>query len=166
MAMRVPRKTRLRGIAAVCAAAPLALASLAHAQNAPPNPGASAVSQYVEMVPTGAGPTASGIEKEKRTPLPRAGANALKQAPPTVAKPLEEIATSSTYGAPEPSEQGSQTAAREPDIVPPGASLEATLRSSAGAIGSASDTRLLSLLVAILVTTSAAVALAIRRASA
>lgn len=175
MATKVPQKKHVVATAAFLAGVSLAFAGSVHAQSNPPSPGGSAVNQYVELVPAAVGPKAPGVEKKKkRTSLPPAGKDALKQAPPAIAKPLEEIATSSTYGAPviraEPKPTNPkpepQAPVRDPDIVPPGASVEVTLGTTVGAIASATDERLLSLLVAILVTTSAAVTLAIRRARA
>ncbi len=128
------------------------------------------MNQYVELVPAASGPKAPGVEKRGRTSLPKAGKKALKQAPRAVARPLEEIATSSTYGAPairvelKPTKPRPQATARDPDIVPPGAPIEVTLGTTVSAVASATDERLLGLLLAVLVTTLGAVALAVKRA--
>ena len=175
MATKVPQRKRVGAIAAVFAGVSLAFAVPVHAQTNPPNPDGSAVSQYVEMVPAAGGSKAPGVEKKKQTSLPPAGKKALKQAPRAVAEPLEEIATSSTYGAPtiraepkptkpEPKPTKPQAPVRDRDVVPPGASVEVTLGTTVGAIASATDERLLGLLLTVLVTTLGAVALALRRA--
>jgi hypothetical protein len=145
----------------------LIAAPTAYAQTPPP----SAVDQYVEMVPAAGGPKSpSKTEKKKRTPLPEEGRKALEKAPPEVAKPLDEISTSSSYGAPEvaeprkPTEPRSNAPVRDPDIAP-GTSVDSTLRGTATAIATASmdDARLIGLIVVLLVTTLGAVGLALRR---
>ncbi len=169
MATQVPQRKRVAAIAAVFLGLSLAFAVPGHAQDNPPNPGGSAVNQYVELVPAASGPKAPGVEKRGRTSLPKAGKKALKQAPRAVARPLEEIATSSTYGAPairvelKPTKPRPQATARDPDIVPP-APIEVTLGTTVSAVASATDERLLGLLLAVLVTTLGAVALAVKRA--
>ncbi len=164
----MPQKKRVGSAAAVLVGASLALASPVHAQA----PGGSAVNQYVELVPAAGGPKSPGIEKKARTALPTAGKEALKQAPPSVAGPLEEIATSSTYGAPavqaEPKpikpKPPAPAPGRDPDTVDPRAPTEVTLGTTVSAIASATDERLLGLLFTLLMTTLGAVALAVRRA--
>jgi len=170
MATRMPQRTRLAAIAAASLGLSLAFAPPVYAQNNPPNPGGSAVNQYVELVPAASGPKAPGVEKKKRTSLSNAGKRALKQAPSAVAKPLEEIATSSTHGAPairperKPTKPEPQATVRDSDIAPPGPSVEVTLGTTVSAIASATDKRLFGLLLAVLVTTLGAVALAVKRA--
>ena len=160
----VLRNKTVMGIAVACAFASLALAAPARAQNGPPPSGASAVSQYAEIVPSAGGPTVPGIGTEKQAPLTGAGSKALKNAPPGIADSLAEIATSSTYGA--SVLPAAQAPARERKVVPPGSSVDATLRSTVEAMGSTGDARLAGLLIAVVVTTLAAVALSIRRARA
>jgi hypothetical protein len=132
------------------------------------------------MVPTARGPTAPGLGKEKRAPLPQASAKALKRATPTTSHSLQVIATSSTYGAPstgeksstgasdkkpvQPDRARSQAVRRTPDIAPPTVSLDVTLRSAAGAVAVTTDGRLVGLLLTVILTTLAAIALAIKRA--
>lgn len=170
MATKLLQKKRAGSAIAVIAGVSLALASPGQAQD----PGGSAVNQYVEVVPAAGGPRSPGIEKKAQTSLPPAGKEALRQAPPSVAGPLEEIATSSTYGAPairaepkptkpkpKPKPRGP---VRDPDVVPPRAPTEVTLGSTVSAIASATDERLLGLLFTVLMTTLGAVALAVRRA--
>jgi len=120
------------------------------------------VGQYAEIVPAAGGPTVPGIGTEKQAPLTRAGSKALKNGPPGTADSLAEIATSSTYGA--SVRPAAQAPARDRDVVPPGPSVDATLRSTVDAIGSAGDARLVGLLIAVVVTTLGAVALSISRA--
>lgn len=168
MATKLLQKKRAGSAIAVMAGVSLALASPGQAQD----PGGSAVNQYVEVVPAADGPRSPGIEKKVRTSLPPAGKEALRQAPPSVAGPLEEIATSSTYGAPairaEPKptkpKPKPQAPVRDPDVVPPRAPTEVTLGTTVSAIASATDERLLGLLLTVLTTTLGAVALAVRRA--
>ena len=148
------------GIVALFAIVTLALAAPVAAQDGPP----SAADQYAELVPSADGPKAPGAE-ETRTPLPPAGSDALEQASPTIAAPLEEIATSSAYGAPTAPREP-QPPARDRDLVPASTSLDATLSSTLGAVGSTQDTRLAGLLVALLLTTVGAVGLAVLRARA
>lgn len=163
MATKVPQRKRGAAIAAVFAGVALAFAAAVHAQDNPPNPGGSAVSQYVELVPAAVGSKAPGVEtkSQQQTSLPRAGKDALKQAAPVIAEPLETIATSSTYGAPAIRAEPNATM---PDAVPPGASTEIALGTTVNAIVSASDERLLGLLITVLVTMLGAVGLALRRA--
>jgi hypothetical protein len=63
-------------------------------------PASSAVSQYVEIVPTSGGGTAPGVGEQKVTPLPQKSDTVLEQVAPAAAPALKEVATSSTYGAP------------------------------------------------------------------
>jgi len=185
MVTRVPQLQRVGGVVAVLAGICLAFTAPASAQVNPPNPGGSAVNQYVELVPAAAGPKAPVVEKKKkRAPLPAAGKKALKKAAPAVAKSLEEIATLSTYGAPatraepeptkpaptaakpkpkpnaKPTTAKPQEPVRERDDTAADVTLGATVR----AIASATDGRLLGLLLTVLVTTFGAVGLAARRA--
>jgi hypothetical protein len=176
MAARGPLLVRVLSIAGAIGGATLVLAVPVGAQEPPPDPG-SAVDQYVEHVPSASGPATPGIKKKKRTPLPRAGAKALKKVPPATAKALTDIATSSDYGAPqvssEPKPKSKSKPKPKPKPVRGGAtsgsdavtttSVSTTLRSSVGALGTASDTRLVGLLGVLLVSVLAAVALAARR---
>jgi hypothetical protein len=143
-------------IAAACAAFALLSALPASAQPAPPSPGASGVEQYRELVPGAGGPSAPGVGSSSRAPLPRAAQDALAQTPPDVASALEEIATSSEYGAPAAS--GGSAPGGGNDV-----STDETLQSTLSAIGSATDARVLGLLFVLLSTTVAAVALAFGR---
>jgi hypothetical protein len=173
MATKVPQQKRLAGMAAVVAGASLVFTASVHGQTNPPHPGGSAVSQYVELVPAAVGSKAPGAEaKNEKTQdsLPPAGKNALKRAPAAIAKALEKIATSSTYGAPErraepnATKPETQTPVRDPDAVPRGVTVEeVTLGTTVSAIASATDERLLGLLLTMLATTLGAIGLALRR---
>ena len=76
------------------------VAGSARAEDGSGEPDASAVSQYVEMVPTSSGPTSPGVGTEKRTPLPSRAQHALSKTSHPIATVLEKISTSSFYGAP------------------------------------------------------------------
>jgi hypothetical protein len=75
---------------------------VAEAAGDPGPPGdVSAVSQYVEMVPTSNGSTATGVSKPKVKPLPRRLDTKLQKQAGKSARALVEVATSSSYGAPQ-----------------------------------------------------------------
>jgi hypothetical protein len=145
------------GIVALLAIVALALAAPAAAQEPPP----SAADQYAELVPSADGPKAPGAE-ETRTPLPPAGSDALEQAPPAIAAPLEEVATSSRYGAPS-SPRPPVAQDRERADVPASVSVQAALRGTIKAASSTDDRQLVGTGVALLLVTAGAVMLALRR---
>jgi hypothetical protein len=153
--MKVLRPTLLP-IFAACAALALVAAVPAFAQTGLPSQDVSSVEQYRELVPGASGPSAPGVGESGRTPLPPAGTKALAEAPPDVATALEEVSTSSEYGAPATS--GETLTSGGADV-----STDATLESTLSAIGSASDTRVLGALFSVLGMTVAAVALALNR---
>jgi hypothetical protein len=149
--MTTTAKRIRRGLVLVLVAAVLVLTASAAAQSEPP----SAVAQYVEMVPTAKGPAAPGnVNAESATTRPPTVTTSTD-----VVTALEEIATSPIYGAPSPAGGAALSA-------PTGELTTNTRLESAGALATASvsDARLVALLVAILVTTLGAVALAIVRA--
>ena len=153
----MPVLTRHR-LAALGAA--LALGSAAPAAAAPPpeHPNASAVSQYTELVPGAEGPSAPALGGGEQTALSPAARQGFRHTSSEMASALEEIATSSRYGAPtaaSPQDDGSAEAAVDPSI-----------RRMLSAIGSTSDARVIALLVALLATTVAAGALSLRRRAA
>jgi hypothetical protein len=173
-------------IVGVVAALATALAAPAFAQEPPPDPGSSAVDQYVELVPTGRGPKSPGVEKERKTPLAPKAKRALDKTPKATADALTTVATSSDYGAPVVSEAPSTrsdapaTSPRaKPRFTPgPGGSSEAsidapspakqpslnrTLQATAAAAAPVDDTRMIVLLVVFLATAIAGGALAARR---
>lgn len=153
-----------RGIASLVAVfgAVLSVASgAAYAADEPKDPGASGISQYVEMVPTAAGPKAPGITREQKVPLPRRATKALESAPPATAEPLEKLATSSSYGAPtrraKPTKPIERSVERTPErTVAVGRTVEA--------IATTSDARLLALLAVVLAISVSAIGLAARKA--
>ena len=79
-----------------------ASAGWAGAANKPPKPGASAVSQYVEMLPTGSGSVAAGAKGNTTpTPLAPTARRALRSVGGRTAAALTTVATSHAYGAPD-----------------------------------------------------------------
>lgn len=159
------RRAQLLAVAATA----LFVVAPAQAQGEPPKPGASAVNQYVETVPatssvgqyveavpTGTGSSAPGVSAE--SPSARGDE---EQA---ISRTLEGIAKSSRYGAPTPRRTGTKDAAASgmPD-APATTSVSASLRSTLGALGTASDARLFGLLAVVLVTTLGVITLATRR---
>jgi hypothetical protein len=179
-------RTRTRGaaIVVVFTAGLLATAAPVAGQTPPP----SAVDQYVEMVPSAAGPKAPGREKKRKRPLPSAGQKALAAAPPEIAKPLEDIATSPDYGAPAATESPraeAPRAAKPPQAEKPKPRAEAapaqpsdsaapttqrltdaTFASTVSAVASTSadDERVLGLVAMMATTMLVAIGLAVRRA--
>jgi hypothetical protein len=74
----------------------------APAQGPPPHPGGSAaVAQYVEQIPTSSGSQATGVGKVKTKPLAPAIRHRLTKEAGADAPLLQQVATSSTYGAPQ-----------------------------------------------------------------
>jgi hypothetical protein len=67
----------------------------------PPVPDVSAVSQYVEVIPTGSGGTAGGIAKAQSTAIPKHIHVLLVRQGGRDAAKLTAIASSSAYGAPQ-----------------------------------------------------------------
>jgi hypothetical protein len=159
--------TRKRRLASACVGLVALIApGAAWAAQGPP---VSAVSQYVEQVPTSDGSAAVGAERPRRSTLPAAARKALASKPSTTAAALTEIATSSRYGAPP------ATVADKPKPPPRGravvvvldppserSSIAAALTSTAEAVGSASDARLLGLIGFLSLTTVAMAAVAVR----
>jgi hypothetical protein len=88
-----------------------ASAGWASAANKPPKPGASAVSQYVEMLPTGSGSVAAGAKGNTPAPLAPTARRALRSVGGQTAAALTTVATSHAYGAPD------RTTKREPKPV-------------------------------------------------
>jgi hypothetical protein len=84
----------------VVAALVLALAAPATAAPPQPKPNDSGLDQYVEMIPSGAGKAAPGVGKKRRAALSARAKAELKAKGGKDAAALEQIATSSDYGAP------------------------------------------------------------------
>jgi hypothetical protein len=87
----------------------LALAGPASAQSPC---GVSAVDQYVECIPTGDGENSSGANQSSGGSLPPSVANAIQSAGGEDAQVLEQVATSSRYGAPKPTDSSSDSSSR------------------------------------------------------
>jgi hypothetical protein len=83
-----------------CAAAAAALVSPGIAGAAPPRTGDPSIDQYIEAVPTSAGPQSAVGGAERVQPLPREAVRQVKATAGSDAKALTKIATSSRYGAP------------------------------------------------------------------
>ncbi|HXG75354.1 MAG TPA: hypothetical protein VNJ53_02160 [Gaiellaceae bacterium] len=101
-----------------------------------------------------------GVTEDTRSPLPATAGEALRYAPPETAALLRTIATSATYGAPPTGQLGRPSS--EPERPSPG---DAVWR-SVGAVGNASDGRLLVLVLLLVALTAGAGALAARRMAA
>jgi len=150
-------------IAAVTVAA--ALPGAARAADTPPEPGASAVIQYAELVPTATGPKAPGIQKERRAPLPPRAKRALDEASVATAEALTAVATSSDYGAPAARPPSAMSKGAPRDARPPAleSSLARTFQATAVAAAPFDDARIIGLLVAMLAALVGAGALAVSR---
>ena len=159
------------------------VAGSARAEDGSGEPDASAVSQYVEMVPTSSGPTSPGVGTEKRTPLPSRAQHALSKTSHPIATVLEKISTSSFYGA--PVKKLEPTPVKKPEPTPTKARTNADVRRSRGepgtsqpsvattfqttlrSIGAGSEAHMLGLIAVLVVTTAGAIAAAaLRRRSA
>ena len=149
---------RLLVAVGICSAAALSVASLAGGQ-APPEPGASAVQQYVEDVPTANGQSTPGATKPAAQPLSPAARSALRRVTPATAGALRTIATSPAYGAP-------RIGASNGGATDPSSSQGGSLGSTADAIGTASDAPLVGLLVVLIATSIGALGLAVGRGRA
>lgn len=125
-----------------------ALPAVALAQDEEPSPDDSAVIQYTELVPTGTGPKAPGIGRERRGSLPPSTKKALERAPKPTADTLTTVATSSNYGAPatRPTRQKPRRAPSPTEEL----SLDRTLQATAAAAAPVDDARMIGLLVAML----------------
>jgi hypothetical protein len=108
----------LKGVALFgTAACALAVSGVAHGANPKPPPRplppSSGISQYVEDVPSAAGPRAAGQATSGGARLSRSAREQLSNVDKATARALERIATSSAYGAPDArtrrSAGGSQT---------------------------------------------------------
>lgn len=141
----------------ICSAAALSAVSLAGGQP-PAQPGASAVQQYIEDMPTANGQSAPGATKPAQ-PLSPAARSALRRLAPATAGALRTIATSPAYGAP-------KIGVSNTGATHPSASLGESLGSTADAIGTARDAPLVGLLVVLIATSIGAVGLAVRHGRA
>ena len=147
------------GVAAVVAAG--AFAETVGAQDGPPAPSSSAVSQYTELVPTGKGPTAPGLRQAQASTLSRAAQAALDDISPAAAKALATIATSSSYGAPATRSDASGLAS-ERSSGGGAAPLGRTFEAAATAASPISDADLIGLLLTLVVVTVGGAGLALQ----
>ena len=146
----MPQSSRARRPSAILAAlAALVLIHVTPAYADDPVPGAAAIQQYVESMPTGSGPAVPGVSSRNSAQLPAAAVESLKYAPPSIASVLAEVATSPEYGAP-----ASQVSS--PTDEPISESAGSALLRSLDAAGTADDTTLLALIAVLLVLTAAA----------
>jgi hypothetical protein len=137
--------------------------SPALAQGAPPNPDASSVEQYVELVPTSSGPAAPGVGREQRIPLPLAARHALEKTSRPTADALLTVATSSTYGAPTRPHGGASRLARAALASVEGPSRERSLRAVAAAAAPDGVFRMFGLPLALAAITVGAATVSVRR---
>ena len=140
------------------AAAAAAVVGAGRAQSEIPDPSSSAVSQYAELVPTGSGPKAPGVEPPQAAALAPEARRALESTPSEMASLLATVATSSDYGAPQtPLADAGNDVSGSPSPDEP--SLDRTLAATAAAVD---DARILGLLVAMVVIALGGGALAVR----
>jgi hypothetical protein len=106
---------------ALAIAAALCLVPAAAAKPKPePHPGgsSSAVSQYVEVVPSASGPTAPGVGPSTTSKLAPSVVRSLAQRGGTDAAKLKKIATSSDYGAPAAAAAATANSSRSAHAAP------------------------------------------------
>jgi hypothetical protein len=91
--------SRVLGLASLIAAAGAAVSSgTIYAANPAPAPPVSAISEYVEMVPTSGGDVPTGAKGSRV--LPKAVTKRIDELAGSAATPLKKIASSSSFGAP------------------------------------------------------------------
>jgi hypothetical protein len=137
--------------------------SPAWAQGKPPDPGASSVEQYVELLPTSSGPVAPGVGKAERIPIPLAARHALEKTSKSTAAALLTVATSSTYGAPPTPERAASSAARNALASIEGPSRERSVRAIAAAAAPDGAVRMLGLILILAAATVAGATFSLRR---
>jgi hypothetical protein len=148
-------------VVAACLLVLGAPAALAADKCTNPNP---AICQYVEDVPTSKGSKPTGVGKEKVNKLPRAVERELRKEGGALAPVLEEVATSTKYGAPEElkatkQEQKQVQKELRAAQVERGRPIPAAL----GAVSGSGDGRLLGLVIVMAAMTVGAVAAAVIR---
>lgn len=139
----------------VIVALALAVASSGDAADSRPTPRASAVMQYAELVPTARGPVAPGVDTRASSPPPASRAVGASSA--AFAKALAELATSSDYGAPSSTTNGSA------QPLETGSDFNGALRTAAAAAIDVGDARLVGLFAVMVVILVGAAALAVDR---
>jgi hypothetical protein len=87
----------------------------------PPPPPVPAIAQYVESLPTSAGPAVPGSGKPHSRALPTAVERTIRTQGGRDARTIEAIATSSAYGAPQTSLNARRPARQLPGTATPGA---------------------------------------------
>ena len=157
-----------------------ALADAALAKHKPSHPGggsSAAVAQYVEQLPTSSGSQAVGVGKVESKPLPRKIKQRLVAQAGADAPLLEQVATSSAFGAPQERLSTRPKGAREGGRPGPGRSSELigtenlgddtsatqALDAAVSVVTDGSDTRLIGLVVFLAAITAAALASAAYR---
>jgi len=142
---------RVGGVAILFAAAFLAASGQALAEDPPsPLPPTSAIDQYVESVPTAGGGVANGFGKTRSKALPRRVGALIARDGGADAETLGEIASSSTYGAPQ------KRLAPKRVVQPPRQAPDSSGALSAAATATGSSGSYALWLVAILVLTTVA----------
>lgn len=137
----------------------------ARGQGNPQAPSSSAVSQYAELLPTGSGPTAPGVEEKQLATLTPKARRALEGTSDPVTTALATIATSSNYGAPKTILGSADKAPGDDSSPAQGASLDRAFQAAVTAASPVDDAYMIGMLLALLVITVGGAALAIRERS-
>ena len=149
-------------VVAVCLLVLGAPAALAADKCTNPNP---AICQYAEDIPTSKGskPTGSGKEKKVKK-LPSSVEQKIREESPTLAPKLEEVATSTKYGAPEEIKATKEEQKRVAKRVR-AAQVERArpIPAALGAVSGSGDGRLLGLVIVMAAMTVGAVSVAVIR---
>jgi len=145
-------------VVAACLLVMGAQASLAADKCTNPNP---AICQYAEDIPTSKGSKPTGSGKEKVKKLPSSVEQKIREQSPTLAPKLEEVATSTKYGAPEEIKATKQEQKRVAKRVR-AAQVERArpIPAALGAVSGSGDGRLLGLVIVMAAMTVGAVATA------
>jgi hypothetical protein len=158
----VPKPAARLGLGGVAAGVSLALLTWSHdalAQGKPPKvQDQSAVAQYRESIPTSSGPELTGAAAVRTAPLPAPVHAAIAREAGRSAGLLEQVATSSAYGAPQDRLPETPAGAH-----PGGAGAGSAITAAPGRlIASAGRSRLVGLII-VLVAVTALTAVAARR---
>ena len=164
MRLSVPRR-RVFALAAILGATLLAPSAPAHAQSGP-----GAVDQYVEDVPTGGGASHPTTGTPSSTPASGVVQQQIDAQGGSDAPLLTQVASSSTYGAPQKRSGGGSSAERMergnelPEAAGSGEESSGVVSSAVTAVEGGDSRRLLGLLLALLaVTVATVVAVGIRQ---
>jgi hypothetical protein len=153
-----------RGHIAVCVSA-IALVSPASALSddfpTPPT-GTPSIAQYIETVPSTAGGWSAGPGSTRSKALPPAVARHLRQQPDYLTKQLKDVATSSTYGAPQ---HGLSRPPKSDEQATTPLDESSTFDAAIGAVSSSDDSQIYWLLAAMIVVTTTMVWASARRNS-